>query len=203
MEMNTKLVPPGIQNPYGNAFYVDHTLFKKEQEAQRSIDYESARNWHVVNNTEMNIYGQHMGYMLMPGTQAKTMVPEGSLLRKKAGFLNHQIWVTQYHENEEYPAGKYPASNKVYDGLPEWTAQNRAIDNNDVVLWYVAGITHIVRPEEWPVMSVHHMGFTLMPFGFFSSNPTVGASNPDFIKREFKDVLKKQPNSNDPEIEHE
>jgi primary-amine oxidase len=203
MEMNTKLVPPGSQNPYGNAFYVDHTLFKKELEAQRSIDYESARNWHVVNNTEMNIYWQHMGYMLMPGTQAKTMVPEGSLLRKKAGFLNHQIWVTQYHENEEYPAGKYPASNKVYDGLPEWTAQNRAIDNNDVVLWYVAGITHIVRSEEWPVMSVHHMGFSLMPFGFFSSNPTIGNSNPDFIKRQFKDVIKKQSNSSDPEIEHQ
>ncbi|MDB5137307.1 MAG: hypothetical protein JWP37_3910 [Mucilaginibacter sp.] len=203
MEMNTKLVPPGSQNPYGNAFYVDHTLFKKELEAQRSIDYESARNWHVVNNTEMNIYGQHMGYMLMPGTQAKIMVPEGSLLRKKAGFLNHQIWVTQYHENEEYPAGKYPASNKVYDGLPEWTAQNRAIDNNDVVLWYVAGITHIVRPEEWPVMSVHHLGFSLMPFGFFSSNPTIGNSNPDFIKRQFKDVIKKQSNSRDLEIEHQ
>jgi primary-amine oxidase len=202
MEMNTKLVPPGNQNPYGNAFYVDHTLFKKELEAQRSIDYESARNWHVVNNTEMNIYGQHMGYMLMPGTQAKTMVPEGSLLRKKAGFLNHQIWVTQYHEDEEYPAGKYPASNKVYDGLPEWAAKNRAIDNNDVVLWYVAGITHIVRPEEWPVMSVHHMGFSLMPFGFFSSNPTIGNSNPDFIKKQFKEVAKKQPASSDPEIEH-
>jgi primary-amine oxidase len=203
MEMNTKLVPPGKQNPYGNAFYVDHTLFKTELEAQRSIDYESARNWHVVNNTEMNIYGQHMGYMLMPGTQAKTMVPEGSLLRKKAGFLNHQIWVTQYNENEEYPAGKYPASNKVYDGLPEWTAQNRAIDNNDVVLWYVAGITHIVRPEEWPVMSVHHMGFSLMPFGFFSTNPTIGNSNPDFIKKQFKEVIKKQSNSSDPEIEHQ
>jgi primary-amine oxidase len=203
MEMNTKLVPPGKQNPYGNAFYVDHTLFKTELEAQRSIDYESARNWHVVNNTEMNIYGQHMGYMLMPGTQTKTMVPEGSLLRKKAGFLNHQIWVTQYSENEEYPAGKYPASNKVYDGLPEWTAQNRAIDNNDVVLWYVAGITHIVRPEEWPVMSVHHMGFSLMPFGFFSSNPTIGNSNPDFIKKQFKDVITKQSNSSDPEIEHQ
>ena len=203
MEMNTKLVPPGKQNPYGNAFYVDNTLFKTESEAQRSVNYESARNWHVFNNTEMNIYGQHMGYMLMPGTQAKTMVPEGSLLRKKAGFLNHQIWVTQYSENEEYPAGKYPASNKVYSGLPEWTAQNRAIDNNDVVLWYVAGITHIVRPEEWPVMSVHHMGFSLMPFGFFSSNPTIGNSNPDFIKKQFKQVITKQSNSSDPGIEHQ
>ncbi|MDN5289564.1 MAG: hypothetical protein JWR38_5838 [Mucilaginibacter sp.] len=195
MEMNTKLVPPGSQNPYGNAFYVDHTKFKTELEAQRSINYETARNWHIMNNNGMNALGQHIGYMLMPGLQAKTFVPEGSLLRKKAGFLNHQFWVTQYHEDEVYPAGKYPASNKVYDGLPEWTAKNRAINNNDIVIWYVAGITHIVRPEEWPIMPTHHMGFSLMPFGFFSSNPTMGITNPDFMKKQFQDVVKKQPDS--------
>ena len=148
----------------------------------------------------MNDLGQHVGYMLMPGMQGKVLVPEGSLLRKKAGFLNHQVWVTQYHEDEVYPAGKYPASNKVYDGLPEWTAKNRAINNNDIVVWYVAGITHIVRPEEWPVMPVHHMGFSLMPFGFFSSNPTMGVANPDFIKQQFKPVLQKQPGS---DIDHQ
>jgi primary-amine oxidase len=200
MEMNTKLVPPGPQNPYANAFYVDHTKFKTELQAQRDINYESARNWHIMNNNGMNDLGQHGGYMLMPGMQGKTLVPEGSLLRKKAGFLNHQIWVTQYHEDEVYPAGKYPASNKVYDGLPEWTAKNRAINNNDIVVWYVAGITHIVRPEEWPVMPVHHMGFSLMPFGFFSSNPTMGITNPDFIKQQFKPVIQKQPGS---DIDHQ
>jgi primary-amine oxidase len=200
MEMNTKLVPPGPQNPYGNAFYVDHTKFKTELEAQRSINYETARNWHIMNNKGMNELGQHMGYMLMPGLQAKTFVPQNSLLRKKAGFLNHQVWVTQYHEDEVYPAGKYPASNKVYDGLSEWTAKNRAVNNNDIVVWYVAGITHIVRPEEWPIMPVHHMGFSLMPFGFFSSNPTMGITNPDFIKKEFKEVVKKQPGS---DIDHQ
>ncbi|MDF2430407.1 MAG: primary-amine oxidase [Mucilaginibacter sp.] len=194
-EMNTRLVPSGPQKPNGNAFYVDQTQFKTEKEAQRSVNYESARNWHIMNNNGMNDLGQHVGYMLMPGMQAKTFVPEGSLLRKKAGFLNHQLWVTQYHDDEIYPAGKYPASNKVYDGLPEWTAQNRAVNNNDVVIWYVAGITHIVRPEEWPVMSVHHMGFTLMPFGFFSSNPTIGITNPPFIKEQFKDIVNKQLSS--------
>jgi primary-amine oxidase len=200
MEMNTKLVPPGPQNPYSNAFYVDNTLFKTELQAQRNINYESARNWHIMNTMKMNELGQHVGYMLMPGIQGKTLVPEGNLLRKKAGFLNHQFWVTQYHENEVYPAGKYPASNKVYDGLPEWTAKNRPIANNDVVIWYVAGITHIVRPEEWPIMPVHHMGFSLMPFGFFSSNPTMGITNPDFIKQQFKEVKKEQPGS---DIEHQ
>ena len=33
------------------------------------------------------------------------------------------------------------------------------------------GITHIVRPEDWPVMNVHTIGFSLMPFGFFDRNP--------------------------------
>ena len=200
MEMNTKLVPPGPQNPYANAFYVEHTKFKTELQAQRDINYESARNWHIMNNNGMNDLGQHVGYMLMPGMQGKVLVPEGSLLRKKAGFLNHQVWVTQYHEDEVYPAGKYPASNKVYDGLPEWTAKNRAINSNDIVVWYVAGITHIVRPEEWPVMPVHHMGFSLMPFGFFSSNPTMGITNPDFIKQQFKPVIQKQSGS---DIDHQ
>lgn len=203
MEMNAKLVPPGKQNPYGNAFYTDETLFKTEKEAQRSVDYLSARNWHVVNKTVHNAQGYHSGYMLMPGTQAKTLVPENSLLRKKAGFLNHQIWVTQYAEDEEYPAGKYPGSNKVYAGLPEWTEKNRSIASNDVVLWYVAGITHIVRPEEWPIMSVHKMGFSLMPFGFFSTNPTMGMSNPDFIRQQFPKVETIQPNSADPSLEHQ
>jgi primary-amine oxidase len=203
MEMNSKPVPAGKQNTYGNAFITEHKMFMMEQEAQRSVNYESGRNWCVVNNKKYNATGQHAGYMLMPGTQAKTFLPENSLLRKKASFLNHQLWVTQYQENQEYPAGMYPASNKVYDGLAEWTAKNRMIGNNDVVLWYVAAITHIVRPEEWPIMSVHRMGFSLMPFGFFSGNPTLGISNPDFIKQQFKKVEKLQPDSLDPELEHE
>jgi len=173
MEMNARLVPSGKDNPYNNAFVVEHTHFMTELEAQRSVNYESGRCWHIENNQVHNALGQHVGYMLMPGSQAKPFMPPGSIVRKKAGFLDHQLWVTQYNEGEEYPAGLYPASNKIYDGLPQWSARNRPISNNDVVIWYVAGITHIVRPEEWPVMPAHHMGFSLMPFGFFSENPTM------------------------------
>ena len=36
-----------------------------------------------------------------------------------------------------------------------------------------AGVTHIVRPEDFPVMPVEHVGFTLKPFGFFKGNPAV------------------------------
>jgi primary-amine oxidase len=201
MEMNAELVPPGSSNPYSNAFAVKHTMFEKEKEAQRSVNYENARSWHIVNNGIHNELGQHVGYMLMPGSQAKPFMPEGSAIRKKAGFLDHQLWVTQYKDDEEYPAGLYPASNKVYGGLPQWVSQNRSIGNNDVVIWYIAGITHIVRPEEWPVMPCHHMGFSLMPFGFFSGNPTMKLANPSFIKEQFPDIITKQ-NTGNPAIDH-
>jgi primary-amine oxidase len=201
MEMNTGLVPPGKMNPYSNAIVVRHNLFHTEQEAQRSVNYESNRDWHIVNNKVHNALGQHVGYMLMPGLQAKTFIPEGALLRKKAGFLKNQVWITQFKDDEIFPAGLYPASNKVYDGLPQWIMKNRPIADNDVVLWYVAGITHIVRAEEWPVMPVHHMGFSLMPFGFFSGNPTMNVSNPLFLKEKYPEIIKK-PVLGDPVLEH-
>ena len=45
-------------------------------------------------------------------------------------------------------------SERKDQGLPQWTAANRSIDNTDVVLWYVFGIHHVTRPEDWPVMPV-------------------------------------------------
>ena len=58
-------------------------------------------------------------------------------------------------------------------GLPAWTAANRSIENTDVVLWYVFGIHHVTRPEDWPVMPVDYTGFTLKPVGFFDRNPAL------------------------------
>ena len=45
--------------------------------------------------------------------------------------------------------------------------------NQDVVVWYTMGVTHIPRPEEWPVMPVTHVGFKMIPGGFFSRNPAL------------------------------
>ncbi|KAL2340949.1 hypothetical protein Fmac_008889 [Flemingia macrophylla] len=38
---------------------------------------------------------------------------------------------------------------------------------------YVFGITHVPRLEDWPVMPVEHIGFMLMPHGFFNCSPAV------------------------------
>lgn len=42
-----------------------------------------------------------------------------------------------------------------------------------MVLWHTFGISHIPRPEDWPVMPVEACGFRLRPWGFFDRNPTL------------------------------
>jgi primary-amine oxidase len=54
-----------------------------------------------------------------------------------------------------------------------WTANNRSIAGKDIVVWYTMGITHLPRPEDWPVMPVHEAGFKLIPTGYFSRNPAL------------------------------
>jgi primary-amine oxidase len=58
-------------------------------------------------------------------------------------------------------------------GLPELTEANRDISHCDLVMWHTVAITHVPRPEDWPVMPVEYCGFHLIPVGFFDRNPTL------------------------------
>ena len=42
-----------------------------------------------------------------------------------------------------------------------------------MVVWYSFGVTHLPRPEDWPVMPVEYTGFLLVPYGFFERNPAL------------------------------
>ena len=52
--------------------------------------------------------------------------------------------------------------------MPRWS-------DTDVVLWYVFGIHHITRVEDWPIMPADIISFWLKPFGFFDANPSLDA----------------------------
>ena len=46
------------------------------------------------------------------------------------------------------------------------------------MLWHTFGVTHVPRPEDWPVMTVESCGFLLAPVGFFERNPTLDVPPP-------------------------
>ena len=71
------------------------------------------------------------------------------------------------------PPATTRTSARAAQGLPATTAADRPIENTDVVVWYTFGAHHVVRPEDWPVMPVSHIGFKLKPSGFFDGNPAL------------------------------
>jgi primary-amine oxidase len=70
-----------------------------------------------------------------------------------------------------YAAGEFQNFGLQDEGLLRWTRGNRSLRDADLVLWYTLGVTHIPRPEEFPVMPASRAGFRLMPSGFFDASP--------------------------------
>ncbi|GFZ07840.1 copper amine oxidase family protein [Actinidia rufa] len=174
VEVNVKVEEPGKNNIHNNAFYAEETLLKSELQAMRDINPLSARHWIVRNTRTVNRTGQLTGYKLIPGSNCTPLAgPEAKFLRR-AAFLKHNLWVTPYALNENFPGGEFPNQNpRVGEGLATWVKQNRSLEETDIILWYVFGITHVPRLEDWPVMPVEHIGFTLQPHGFFNCSPAV------------------------------
>jgi primary-amine oxidase len=173
MEMNVKGLPMNQDNPLGNAIALFTTPLAKESSAVRDLDIQHSREWMVVSADKKNSLGAATGYMLMPGSNAVFLPGEGANIRQKAGFATHHVWVTKYKPDELYAGGDYPNQAQPGEGLPKYINDDESLIGEDIVLWYTMGVTHIPRPEDWPVMPVHRVGFKLAPRGFFSRNPAI------------------------------
>jgi primary-amine oxidase len=167
------VVPDPIdeRNPFENAFRAQATLLPSEKKARGHLNLETARTWKVVNPSVRNAVGEPVGYKLLPGDNAFPFASPNAWWRKRAGFVDHHVWVTPYQPEEQYGAGNYPNQSHGGDGLKRWTEADRPIENTDIVVWYTMGHTHIPRPEDYPVMPTMYIGFTLKPNGFFAENP--------------------------------
>jgi primary-amine oxidase len=173
-EVEAETIPTGPDNPWGNAFRPRTTRLERESDARREVNPATSRVWKVVNPDVRNRLGQPVAYKLVPTMSTPTMLAQpDSSVGRRAGFARHNLWVTPYARDERRAAGDYPNQHEGGDGLPRWTAADRSLVERDVVLWYTFGVTHFVRPEDWPVMPVEYTGFLLSPFGFFDRNPAL------------------------------
>jgi primary-amine oxidase len=163
----------GPDDPYGLGLRLRQTPLRTEAEGQQDYDWPTQRGWKVVSTDTSNSLGTPAGYKLVPGGSFPALLDPSSAVLRRAGVIEHTLWVTPYHPDERWPCGDFPTQSAADTGLPVWTAQNRPIENTDVVLWYVFGIHHITRPEDWPIMPVDTVSFWLKPFGFFDRNPAL------------------------------
>ena len=176
-EVEARRVPMGPGNPYGNAFPSARTRLTRESEAQRVADDAEGRVWHIINPSDQPA---RAGRRLRAATRGQARAAGRPVARStaRAAFATHHLWVTAYDPAERYPAGDFVNQHPGGAGLPAWTAADRSIDGEDIVVWHTFGTTHFPRPEDWPVMPVDHVGFTLKPVGFFDRNPTLDVPAP-------------------------
>ena len=157
----------------GLGLAVREVPLRTEAEGKQDYDWASQRGWKVVNEEVRNGLGTPVGYKLVPSGAFPSLLPPSSPAFLRAEVVGHTLWVTPYHPDERWPCGDFPNLSSRDEGLPAWTAADRPIENTDVVLWYVFGIHHITRPEDWPVMPTDAVSFWLKPFGFFDRNPAL------------------------------
>jgi primary-amine oxidase len=171
----TELAPedPVPANPERNAFVLNQRLLRTEREARRDLDPRTHRTWKVLNTNRRTALGHFPAYELVPGANAVPFAHPESTVRRRAGFVGHQLWVTRYKPGELYAAGDYPNQSRGGDGLPRYGDDNESLVNADVVLWYTMGLSHAARAEEWPVMPVNRASFRLVPHNFFDRNPSL------------------------------
>ncbi len=171
----TESVPArvGADDPYGLGLSVSSTPLLSEAQGKQDYDWHTQRGWKVVNDNVRNGLGTPVGYKLVPSAAFPALLDEASPAFRRAEVIGHTLWVTPYRPDERWPCGDFPNLSERDEGLPVWTAADRSIENTDVVLWYVFGIHHLTRPEDWPVMPSDIVSFWLKPFGFFDRNPAL------------------------------
>ena len=177
-EIESVAEPGGPDNPERSAFTTVRRTFQRESQAMRDVSPLSARRWRVENPARRNRMGTPVAFELVPGDNVAPMAHAGSQFRRRAGFLDHHLWVTPYRRDERYPGGEYPNQHEGGDGLPRWTQADRPLEGEDVVLWYSFGAHHVPRLEDWPVMPVAYCGFQLRPWGFFDRSPALDVPPP-------------------------
>ena len=170
--------PQGPGNPVGNAWRAREVLIADETMSGRDADPLAGRYWKIVNAGVTNELGQPVGYKLMPNHVIRPFAHPGSAVARRAPFMFHPVWVTACDRDEMFATGDYPNQAEGGDGLPAFAARQRNLTDTDVVLWFTFGTNHVVRPEDWPVMPVHPIGFKLAPAGFFVGNPALDNPQP-------------------------
>jgi primary-amine oxidase len=165
--------PAGGDDPYALGLTVQSTPLRTEAQGKQDYNWSTQRGWKITNNNVPNGLGTPVSYKLVPSAVFPPLLDPASPAYQRAQVIGHTLWVTPYAEDERWPCGDFPVQSERDSGLAVWTEADRPIENTDVVLWYVFGIHHITRPEDWPVMPSDIVSFWLKPSGFFDRNPAL------------------------------
>ncbi|MGB7450364.1 MAG: primary-amine oxidase [Ornithinimicrobium sp.] len=176
IEVDSVAAPVSETNPHGMDVHTRGTVIESEAQSARDYEWRTQRAWKVQHDTKKNALGDPVAYKLVPGAAIPVMMDPAAPAYRRSPVIGHTLWVTAHDDGQRWPAGDYPTQAGEGQGITEWIRRDAPLAAADVVLWYVFGIHHITRAEDWPVMPADTIAFWLKPFGFFDRNPSLDAA---------------------------
>lgn len=132
-------------NPNGNFYEIRKTTIHRAAGLDAAPEHN--RTFKIINPEKTNKHsGNPVGYKFMPPPTQKLLASPGSLQAERALFAQHHVWVTKYQEDELYAAGRFTLqSQREVGGVSDMTKRRDDVENEDLVVWNVFGLTHNPR----------------------------------------------------------
>ncbi|POY74648.1 putative Primary-amine oxidase [Rhodotorula taiwanensis] len=159
-------------NPCGVGFVCKST--QVQNESAFNLEHLTNRYVKMINPNKRNKFTKKpIGYKISaPPTQLGLADPT-SMHYIRGEFTDHHVHVTKYHDAELWGSGEHLwQSRGGRGGCRTWASRGREMED-DAVLWFTLGFTHITRPEDWPVMPSETFRMHFKPVGFFDENPAL------------------------------
>ncbi|KAL4780906.1 copper amine oxidase [Aspergillus varians] len=158
-------------DPFGVAFKAVETVIHRP--GGYDLDSSKSRTYKIQNTSVINkVSGKPVSYKFHGIPSQMMMMRPHTFNQKRGKFATKSIWVTKYEDDELYAAGEFTNQSREDSGLAVWSQKDVKTSNEDVVLWHTFAITHLPRPEDFPVMPHEAMVMSLKPANFFELNPS-------------------------------
>ena len=161
------------KNPWGNGYQV----ITKPITTSTALDASPTTNLtiKISNPAVLNpISSKPVSYKFTPTPSQLLLADPASIQAARAKFATHHLWITSYRDGELYAAGEFTNQSKSErGGVADAVARKDNVQDADVVLWSVFGLTHNPRVEDWPVMPTEKHELHIRPADFFTANPAL------------------------------
>ncbi|KAF1957379.1 copper amine oxidase-like protein [Byssothecium circinans] len=160
-------------NPQGNLYEIRKTPVTHSSGHDAAPEHN--RTFKITNPSVRNPHsGNPVAYKFTPPPTQKLLASPGSIQAQRALFTQHHVWVSKYRDDELYAAGRFTMQSQVeHGGVKDMVDRKDGVENEDLVVWSVFGLTHNPRVEDWPVMPVEVFQVGFRPSDFFERNPAI------------------------------
>lgn len=161
------------KNPHGNGY----SVVTKPITRSTYLDASPFTNLSIKlsNPNILNpISHKPISYKFHPIPSQLLLADPNSTQAARARFATHHLWITKYRDAELFAAGEFTnQSQEERGGVADAVARDEVVEDADVVVWSVFGLTHNPRVEDWPVMPMERHELCLRPADFFAANPAL------------------------------